>query len=193
MPGAKARDRGACSPQATGMAQLTWKIVKTMALTQDLSAVEMRLKSFREEDTLVCRGWLLTLLSKIYDASNATSDWRSVCKDIWYVLEFFAAGVDAPYLGFVRRLNSGILRHRLALLSAVIVFFIRVSSAVPSALILLFADTRTRWTSTDSWWTIVLMSCPYGHWGVFLKHHSLISSDTLNCRFTSSVVRPFHG
>ena len=123
------------------------KIVNDAALTQDLSAVEARLKEL-EENTHEHAEAKATEASvkNAADASNATSDDDATSiKDVADTFSSYLRSRRRALFRFVRRysLLSGILALlSLALLSAVIVFFIRVSN-VPSTDTVI-ADARTR-------------------------------------------------
>lgn len=123
------------------------KIVNDAALTQDLSAVEARLKEL-EENTHEHAEAKATEASvkNAADTSNATSDDDATSiKDVADTFSSYLRSRRRALFRFVRRysLLSGILALlSLALLSAVIVFFIRVSN-VPSTDTVI-ADARTR-------------------------------------------------
>ena len=123
------------------------KIVNDAALTQDLSAVEARLKEL-EESTHEHAETKATEASvkNAADAGNATSDDDATSiKDVADTFSSYLRSRRRALFRFVRRysLLSGILALlSLALLSAVIVFFIRVSN-VPSTDTVI-ADARTR-------------------------------------------------
>ena len=120
------------------------KIVNDAALTQDLSAVEARLKKL-EESTHEHAGAEASVKNAA-SAGNATSDDDATSiKDVADTFSSYLRSRRRALFRFVRRysLLSGILALlSLALLSAVIVFFIRVSN-VPSTDTVI-ADARTR-------------------------------------------------
>ena len=118
------------------------KIVNDAALTQDLSAVEARLKELEENTHEHAEAEATEASVKnAADTSNATSDDDATSiKDVADTFSSYLRSRRRALFRFVRRysLLSGIL----ALLSAVIVFFIRVSN-VPSTDTVI-ADARTR-------------------------------------------------
>ena len=120
------------------------KIVNDAALTQDLSAVEARLKEL--EESAHKHAEAEASVKNAADASNATSDDDATSiKDVADTFSSYLRSRRRALFRFVRRysLLSGILALlSLALLSAVIVFFIRVSN-VPSTDTVI-ADARTR-------------------------------------------------
>ena len=120
------------------------KIVNDAALTQDLSAVEARLKELEENTHEHAEAE--ASVKNAADASNATSDDDATSiKDVADTFSSYLRSRRRALFRFVRRysLLSGILALlSLALLSAVIVFFIRVSN-VPSTDTVI-ADARTR-------------------------------------------------
>lgn len=120
------------------------KIVNDAALTQDLSAVEARLKEL--EESAHEHSEAEASVKNATDASNATSDDDATSiKDVADTFSSYLRSRRRALFRFVRRysLLSGILALlSLALLSAVIVFFIRVSN-VPSTDTVI-ADARTR-------------------------------------------------
>ena len=123
------------------------KIVNDAALTQDLSAVEARLKELEESAHEHSESKTAEVPSKsATSASNATSDDDATSiKDVADTFSSYLRSRRRALFRFVRRysLLSGILALlSLALLSAVIVFFIRVSN-VPSTDTVI-ADARTR-------------------------------------------------
>ena len=123
------------------------KIVNDAALTQDLSAVEARLKELEESTHENAEAETTEASVKnAADASNATSDDDATSiKDVADTFSSYLRSRRRALFRFVRRysLLSGILALlSLALLSAVIVFFIRVSN-VPSTDTVI-ADARTR-------------------------------------------------
>ena len=123
------------------------KIVNDAALTQDLSAVEARLKELEESAHEHAEAEATEASVKnAADASNATSDDDATSiKDVADTFSSYLRSRRRALFRFVRRysLLSGILALlSLALLSAVIVFFIRVSN-VPSTDTVI-ADARTR-------------------------------------------------
>ena len=123
------------------------KIVNDAALTQDLSAVEARLKDL-EESTHEHSGTKAaeTSFKSSADASNEVSaDDATSIKDVADTFSSYLRSRRRALFRFVRRysLLSGILALlSLAILSAIIVFFIRVSN-VPSTDTVI-ADARTR-------------------------------------------------
>ena len=123
------------------------KIVNDAALTQDLSAVEARLKELEESAHEHSEAKTAEVPSKsATSAGNATSDDDATSiKDVADTFSSYLRSRRRALFRFVRRysLLSGILALlSLALLSAVIVFFIRVSN-VPSTDTVI-ADARTR-------------------------------------------------
>lgn len=123
------------------------KIVNDAALTQDLSAVEARLKELEESAHEHSESKAVEVPSKsAASAGNATSDDDATSiKDVADTFSSYLRSRRRALFRFVRRysLLSGILALlSLALLSAVIVFFIRVSN-VPSTDTVI-ADARTR-------------------------------------------------
>ena len=123
------------------------KIVNDAALTQDLSAVEARLKELEESAHEHSESKTAEVPSKsATSASNAASDDDATSiKDVADTFSSYIRSRRRALFRFVRRysLLSGILALlSLALLSAVIVFFIRVSN-VPSTETVI-ADARTR-------------------------------------------------
>ena len=123
------------------------KIVNDAALTQDLSAVEARLKELEENAHEHSESKTAEVPSKsAASAGNATSDDDTTSiKDVADTFSSYLRSRRRALFRFVRRysLLSGILALlSLALLSAVIVFFIRVSN-VPSTDTVI-ADARTR-------------------------------------------------
>ena len=123
------------------------KIVNDAALTQDLSAVEARLKELEESAHKHAEAEATEASVKnAADAGNATSDDDATSiKDVADTFSSYLRSRRRALFRFVRRysLLSGILALlSLALLSAVIVFFIRVSN-VPSTDTVI-ADARTR-------------------------------------------------
>ena len=123
------------------------KIVNDAALTQDLSAVEARLKELEESTREHAEAEATeSSVKNAADASNATSDDDATSiKDVADTFSSYLRSRRRALFRFVRRysLLSGILALlSLALLSAVIVFFIRVSN-VPSTDTVI-ADARTR-------------------------------------------------
>ena len=133
------------------------KIVNDAALTQDLSAVEARLKELEESAHEHSEAKTAEVPSKsATSASDAASDDDATSiKDVADTFSSYLRSRRRALFRFVRRysLLSGILALlSLALLSAVIVFFIRVSN-VPSTDTVI-ADARTRaeapaWTPGD--------------------------------------------
>ena len=123
------------------------KIVNDVALTQDLSAVEARLKELEESAHEHSESKAAEVSSKsAASASDAASDDDATSiKDVADTFSSYLRSRRRALFRFVRRysLLSGILALlSLALLSAVIVFFIRVSN-VPSTDAVI-ADARTR-------------------------------------------------
>ena len=123
------------------------KIVNDAALTQDLSAVEARLKELEESAHEHSESKTAEVPSKsATSASDAASDDDTTSiKDVADTFSSYLRSRRRALFRFVRRysLLSGILALlSLALLSAVIVFFIRVSN-VPSTDTVI-ADARTR-------------------------------------------------
>ena len=133
------------------------KIVNDAALTQDLSAVEARLKELEESAHEHSESKTAEVPSKsATSASGAASDDDATSiKDVADTFSSYIRSRRRALFRFVRRysLLSGILALlSLALLSAVIVFFIRVSN-VPSTETVI-ADARTRaeaptWTPSE--------------------------------------------
>ena len=123
------------------------KIVNDAALTQDLSAVEARLKELEESAYEHAEAEATEASVKnAASAGNATSDDDATSiKDVADTFSSYLRSRRRALFRFVRRysLLSGVLALlSLALLSAVIVFFIRVSN-VPSTDTVI-ADARTR-------------------------------------------------
>ena len=123
------------------------KIVNDAALTQDLSAVEARLKELEESAHEHAEAETTeSPIKSAASAGNATSDDDATSiKDVADTFSSYLRSRRRALFRFVRRysLLSGILALlSLALLSAVIVFFIRVSN-VPSTDTVI-ADARTR-------------------------------------------------
>ncbi len=123
------------------------KIVNDAALTQDLSAVEARLKELEESAHEHSESEAAEAPSKsTASAGDTTSDDDATSiKDVADTFSSYLRSRRRALFRFVRRysLLSGILALlSLALLSAVIVFFIRVSN-VPSTETVI-ADARTR-------------------------------------------------
>ena len=123
------------------------KIVNDAALTQDLSAVEARLKELEESAHEHSESKTAEVSSKsAASASDAASDDDATSiKDVADTFSSYLRSRRRALFRFVRRFSllSGILALlSLALLSAVIVFFIRVSN-VPSTDTVI-ADARTR-------------------------------------------------
>ena len=123
------------------------KIVNDAALTQDLSAVEARLKELEESAHEHAEAKATESPVKSADsAGDATSDDNATSiKDVADTFSSYLRSRRRALFRFVRRysLLSGVLALlSLALLSAVIVFFIRVSN-VPSTDTVI-ADARTR-------------------------------------------------
>ena len=123
------------------------KIVNDAALTQDLSAVEARLKELEESAHKHAEAKATESPVKSADsAGDATSDDDATSiKDVADTFSSYLRSRRRALFRFVRRysLLSGVLALlSLALLSAVIVFFIRVSN-VPSTDTVI-VDARTR-------------------------------------------------
>lgn len=141
-----ASDEGSSENDADSTTDLE-KIVNDAALTQDLSAVEARLKDL-EESTHEHSGAKAaeTSFKSSADASNEVSaDDATSIKDVADTFSSYLRSRRRALFRFVRRysLLSGILALlSLAILSAIIVFFIRVSN-VPSTDTVI-ADARTR-------------------------------------------------
>lgn len=139
-------DEGSSENDADSTTDLE-KIVNDAALTQDLSAVEARLKEL-EESTHEHSGTKAdeTSFKSSADASNeASTDDATSIKDVADTFSSYLRSRRRALFRFVRRysLLSGILALlSLAILSAIIVFFIRVSN-VPSTDTVI-ADARTR-------------------------------------------------
>ena len=141
-----ALDEGSSENDADSTTDLE-KIVNDAALTQDLSAVEARLKELEESAHEHSESKAAEVPSKsAASASDATSDDDATSiKDVADTFSSYLRSRRRALFRFVRRysLLSGILALlSLALLSAVIVFFIRVSN-VPSTDTVI-ADARTR-------------------------------------------------
>ena len=123
------------------------KIVNDAALTQDLSAVEARLKELEESAHEHSEAKTAKVPSKSAASAGdaASDDDATSIKDVADTFSSYLRSRRRALFRFVRRysLLSGILALlSLALLSAVIVFFIRVSN-VPSTDTVI-ADARTR-------------------------------------------------
>ena len=123
------------------------KIVNDAALTQDLSAVEARLKELEESAHEHSESKSAEVPSKSATSASdtASDDDATSIKDVADTFSSYIRSRRRALFRFVRRysLLSGILALlSLALLSAVIVFFIRVSN-VPSTDTVI-ADARTR-------------------------------------------------
>ena len=123
------------------------KIVNDAALTQDLSAVEARLKELEESAHEHSESKSAEVPSKSAASAGdaASDDDATSIKDVADTFSSYIRSRRRALFRFVRRysLLSGILALlSLALLSAVIVFFIRVSN-VPSTDTVI-ADARTR-------------------------------------------------
>ena len=141
-----ASDENSCENDADSTTDLE-KIVNDAALTQDLSAVEARLKELEESAHEHSETKTAEVPSKsATSASDAASDDDATSiKDVADTFSSYLRSRRRALFRFVRRysLLSGILALlSLALLSAVIVFFIRVSN-VPSTDTVI-ADARTR-------------------------------------------------
>ena len=141
-----ASDENSCENDADSTTDLE-KIVNDAALTQDLSAVEARLKELEESAHEHSESKTAEVPSKsATSASDAASDDDATSiKDVADTFSSYIRSRRRALFRFVRRysLLSGILALlSLALLSAVIVFFIRVSN-VPSTDTVI-ADARTR-------------------------------------------------
>ena len=141
-----ASDEGSSENDADSTTDLE-KIVNDAALTQDLSAVEARLKELEEstkEHSEIKAAE--TSFKSSADASNeASADDATSIKDVADTFSSYLRSRRRALFRFVRRysLLSGILALlSLAILSAIIVFFIRVSN-VPSTDTVI-ADARTR-------------------------------------------------
>lgn len=138
-----ASDEGSSENDADSTTDLE-KIVNDAALTQDLSAVEARLKEL--EESAHEHAEAEASVKNAASAGNATSDDDATSiKDVADTFSSYLRSRRRALFRFVRRysLLSGILALlSLALLSAVIVFFIRVSN-VPSTDTVI-ADARTR-------------------------------------------------
>ena len=139
-------DEGSSENDADSTTDLE-KIVNDAALTQDLSAVEARLKELEEstkEHSEIKAAE--TSFKSSADASNEVSaDDATSIKDVADTFSSYLRSRRRALFRFVRRysLLSGILALlSLAILSAIIVFFIRVSN-VPSTDTVI-ADARTR-------------------------------------------------
>ncbi|WP_311139856.1 hypothetical protein [Lancefieldella parvula] len=139
-------DEGSSENDADSTTDLE-KIVNDAALTQDLSAVEARLKELEEstkEHSEIKAAE--TSFKSSADASNeASADDATSIKDVADTFSSYLRSRRRALFRFVRRysLLSGILALlSLAILSAIIVFFIRVSN-VPSTDTVI-ADARTR-------------------------------------------------
>ena len=139
-------DEGSSENDADSTTDLE-KIVNDAALTQDLSAVEARLKELEEstkEHSEIKASE--TSFKSSADASNeASADDATSIKDVADTFSSYLRSRRRALFRFVRRysLLSGILALlSLAILSAIIVFFIRVSN-VPSTDTVI-ADARTR-------------------------------------------------
>lgn len=123
------------------------KIVNDAALTQDLSAVEARLKELEENahEHAEAKATDSPVKSAASAGDAASDDDATSIKDVADTFSSYLRSRRRALFRFVRRysLLSGILALlSLALLSAVIVFFIRVSN-VPSTDTVI-ADARTR-------------------------------------------------
>ena len=123
------------------------KIVNDAALTQDLSAVEARLKELEESahEHSEAEAAESSIKSAASAGGAASDDDATSIKDVADTFSSYLRSRRRALFRFVRRysLLSGILALlSLALLSAVIVFFIRVSN-VPSTDTVI-ADARTR-------------------------------------------------
>ena len=141
-----ASDENSCENDADSTTDLE-KIVNDAALTQDLSAVEARLKELEESAHEHSESKTAEVPSKsATSASDAASDDDATSiKDVADTFSSYIRSRRRALFRFVRRysLLSGILALlSLAFLSAVIVFFIRVSN-VPSTDTVI-ADARTR-------------------------------------------------
>ena len=141
-----ASDENSCENDADSTTDLE-KIVNDAALTQDLSAVEARLKELEESAHEHSESKTAEVPSKsATSVSDAASDDDATSiKDVADTFSSYLRSRRRALFRFVRRysLLSGILALlSLALLSAVIVFFIRVSN-VPSTDTVI-ADARTR-------------------------------------------------
>lgn len=128
------------------------KIVNDAALTQDLSAVEARLKELEENacEHSEAKASEAPISASDPDSTSSTDDATSI-KDVADTFSSYMRSRRRALLRFVSHhsLLSGILALLgLALISAVIVFFIRVSN-VPSADTVI-ADARIR-VETPAW------------------------------------------
>lgn len=128
------------------------KIVNDAALTQDLSAVEARLKELEESacEHSEVKASEAPINADDADSTSSADDATSI-KDVADTFSSYIRSRRRALLRFVSRysLLSGILALLgLALISAVIVFFIRVSN-VPSADTVI-ADARIR-VETPAW------------------------------------------
>lgn len=128
------------------------KIVNDAALTQDLSAVEARLKKLEENacEHSEAKAFEAPISAADPDSTSPTDDATSI-KDVADTFSSYMRSRRRALLRFVSHysLLSGILALLgLALISAVIVFFIRVSN-VPSADTVI-ADARIR-VETPAW------------------------------------------
>ena len=141
-----ASDEGSSENDADSTTDLE-KIVNDAALTQDLSAVEARLKELEESAHKLSEAKTAEVPSKSAASAGdaASDDDATSIKDVADTFSSYLRSKRRALFRFVRRysLLSGILALlSLALLSAVIVFFIRVSN-VPSTDTVI-ADARTR-------------------------------------------------
>ena len=141
-----ASNENSCENDADSTTDLE-KIVNDAALTQDLSAVEARLKELEESAHEHSGAKTAEVPSKSAASAGdaASDDDATSIKDVADTFSSYLRSRRRALFRFVRRysLLSGILALlSLALLSAVIVFFIRVSN-VPSTDTVI-ADARTR-------------------------------------------------
>lgn len=144
-------DEGSSENDADSTTDLE-KIVNDAALTQDLSAVEARLKELEENacEHLEAKASEAPISAADPDSTSSTDDATSI-KDVADTFSSYMRSRRRALLRFVSHysLLSGILALLgLALISAVIVFFIRVSN-VPSADTVI-ADARIR-VETPAW------------------------------------------
>lgn len=144
-------DEGSSENDADSTTDLE-KIVNDAALTQDLSAVEARLKELEESacEHSEVKASEAPISAADPDSTSSTDDATSI-KDVADTFSSYMRSRRRALLRFVSHhsLLSGILALLgLALISAVIVFFIRVSN-VPSADTVI-ADARIR-VETPAW------------------------------------------
>lgn len=139
-------DEGSSENDADSTTDLE-KIVNDAALTQDLSAVEARLKELEEstKEHSEIKAAETSFKSSADGSNEASADDATSIKDVADTFSSYLRSRRRALFRFVRRysLLSGILALlSLAILSAIIVFFIRVSN-VPSTDTVI-ADARTR-------------------------------------------------